>query len=500
MREANLIVSLIEQIADTGGRIEKEKLIAKLVESELGRFILKWTYDPFITFGIKPAMQDPSGMNLEFRTGMVEKLLNKLAQRELTGHAAQRELAEVMMAFDKDGQQLLYWILSKDLKAGIAITTINTVFPNLIPVFSVQRAHAYEERKVKKWPVVGEPKLDGLRTTFRARDSHGGFFSRSGKRFPALDFLVGPMLKTAELAYAGTKSEILKGFLRPSASSGFDFIIDSEAMTGLFNSTGAVRRKSVQASDAEIHMFEINSGAIFDAEGSVGEAYMVRRKLLEEFFGYAQEAGINELQMTPRYFLNNDAEVQEYYDKFLNKSLATYLSRGDEELEAEYLKTLLDEDGVPKKLEGMIVKHTDDAYEKRKSYSWMKLKGEETEDLPIVGFFNGKSDSKYANILGGAIVDRKGVEVRIGGGWSDPLRQEMAELWAQDAALLGIDPNVGFDGLVLTADQLATDGLQFANRLIEVKFHEVTPDGSLRHPNFRRFRDDKAGEVEKLAA
>ena len=28
-------------------------------------------------------------------------------------------------------------------------------------------------------------------------------------------------------------------------------------------------------------------------------------------------------------------------------------------------------------------------------------------------------------------------------------------------------------------------------KVIEVKYHEVTPDGSLRHPRFYRWRDDK---------
>lgn len=36
--------------------------------------------------------------------------------------------------------------------------------------------------------------------------------------------------------------------------------------------------------------------------------------------------------------------------------------------------------------------------------------------------------------------------------------------------------------------------------MIEVEFHEVTPDGSLRHSRFNRFRDDKQDEPIDMAA
>jgi DNA ligase-1 len=65
-------------------------------------------------------------------------------------------------------------------------------------------------------------------------------------------------------------------------------------------------------------------------------------------------------------------------------------------------------------------------------------------------------------MLGGFIVDYKGKEVRVGSGFSDAERHD---LWFSKHSQIG--------------------------NIIEVKYHEVTPDGSLRHPVFGGFRYDK---------
>jgi len=65
-------------------------------------------------------------------------------------------------------------------------------------------------------------------------------------------------------------------------------------------------------------------------------------------------------------------------------------------------------------------------------------------------------------MLGAAIVTYKGKRVRVGSGFSDEQRQQF---WANPNSIKG--------------------------KIIEVQFHEETPDGSLRHPRFVRVREDK---------
>lgn len=479
MSTASDIMSLIRLIADTSSRSEKERLVANLAADELGKFVLKWAYDPFITYGVKPAKPDKQGkLQVGFRETLVQPLLERLAQRKLTGNLAAVEIEETFQAFDKDGAELLWLILSKDLKCGIAETTINTVSPGLIPVFSVMRAHKFEEKRVKSWPQALEPKLDGFRVTFLCRDGNGGFFTRSGKRMPSLDYLVEDTIAVALKALTASNSQDLRftlstrpGDLARMAREDLNFMLDGEAMSGSFNETsGALRRESEQAKNAVYHIFDMMSYADFDADGSVGRPFKERRALVQEFVGYANgatdDADLSEvIKMTPLYLVNSAQEIHDYYGRFR--------ARG---------------------LEGAMLKNLDGLYDKKKTYAWMKLKAEESEDLPIVGAYPGEPGTKYEHCLGGAIVKRaNGVLVRVGGGWSDEEREELWKAYHEDLAELERNG--------ATIDDPSFDGQpRFLIRLIEVMFHEETPDGSLRHPRKKRFRDDKAGEIEKKAA
>ncbi|WP_326894433.1 hypothetical protein U8P73_36720 (plasmid) [Rhizobium beringeri] len=203
----------IEDIASTSSRTDKERLTKTLRRVRYRQVPFStWAYNPFITFGITPAISDNAGkLAFEFKPSLVEPLLQQLSSRELTGMAAEREIGEVMAALNEDGQRLLFLILSKDLKCGIAANTINQAMPGLIPVFSVQRAVAYEAKRVTK-VMKAEFKLDGNRNTFLSKDGNGGFFSRTGNRVVPLDFLVPYVMKAA--AYAAQKgSDALKKVL-----------------------------------------------------------------------------------------------------------------------------------------------------------------------------------------------------------------------------------------------------------------------------------------------
>lgn len=112
--------------------------------------------------------------------------------------------------------------------------------------------------------------------------------------------------------------------------------------------------------------------------------------------------------------------------------------------------------------EGVVVKPMEYEYVDKRSFDWMKLKAINTVDARIVDIFEGTG--KYSSSAGGVIIQMPDSEVlvRVGSGFSDEQR-----------------------------DHIYADPDMFIGRMIEVKYHEVTPDGSLRHPRFYRWRDDK---------
>ncbi|OWZ90477.1 hypothetical protein B9J07_28235 [Sinorhizobium sp. LM21] len=506
--DAYAVARLIEDIGATSSRTEKERLTKTLAESDLGKFILSYAYNPFVTYGITPVISENAGkFKFDFKQSLVEPLLKKLAARQLSGMAAEREIGEVMGALNEDGQRLLFLILSKDLKCGIAENTINQAMPGLVPVFSVQRAHPYEAKRLKPGKVYkGEFKLDGQRNTFLCKDNNGGFFTRSGKRVPALDFLVPIVMQAASYAVSAASPE-LKAFLRRDGEETLNFMLDGEAMMGLFEDTGAFRRKEADAIGSELHLYDFLGYDDFDAVGSVGPILRERRKALAEFVQLAKKAlagsaNADAIQIVPQVFINNDAEAQAFFERARSMTLARYLARGNAEREKELLKVTIDRaTGEPKVLEGAVIKDEEAQYDKKKSYAWMKMKAEETIDLRITGAYPGELHTELENTLGGIQVLHGEVPVNVGGGYKRTERDELWELWQEDLKN-GTLEITKVENNKKRFDYTPNPGYtpKLVGRILEVEFMEVTPDGSLRHNRAIRFRDDKDGEIESKEA
>jgi hypothetical protein len=216
-------------------------------------------------------------------------------------------------------------------------------------------------------------------------------------------------------------------------------VFDGEAVSGSFNQTASeVRKKDVQCVDAVYHVFDVLPGSVFTS-GSKAKQYMYRRQDVERL---PKDGTVRQLGLTLAYGFD---EITKIYERNREQGL-----------------------------EGVIVKMLDGVYSLKRSYDWMKIKAEETLDLRVVGAFEGTG--KYLGRLGGLTVDYEGVKVNVGSGFSDEQREEFWNAYGCDTT---DNPRLKNSPSVLLG------------RTIEVQYHEVTPDGSLRHPRFVRFRGDK---------
>lgn len=473
------ILRVLDDVAGTGARSQKELLLSRALNGdELFQRVMKWTYDPFTTYGLTPERQ--SGCGARDLDDAFWGLLGALSARKVTGNAARDAVYNLMFNSNTATAEILWRILSKDLRAGFTANTINKVMPGLVPSFECMLSHKYEPKRIKKWPVAIEPKLDGLRAICLVKNGEAKFYSRAGKEFTALAHLGPKVVEWVEKvrtylmfqcsAYIGAdgvakpKNPQKAAYLGWLGHEDVSLALEGEVLTGGFAATtGDVRRKSEEASNAEYHVFDVVPYHVMTgAYVSWNESLRARRHFLEHAIHHLPEG--SPIKLVPQLQAGSHEDVVAIYEAFRDTSLANYLAGRNLELEAELKKTIGDHP-----LEGAIVKPLEALYEKKRSYGWLKIKAQETEDLVVVDAFEG--EGKYVGKLGGLIVDRKGVQVRVGGGFSDEQRTVFWALYQVDKKF----PD-------LKGEMLGS--------IIEVEFHEVTPDGSLRHPRFVQFRRD----------
>lgn len=446
------IYDLIEAIGAVSGRNEKEKLLEVAINDETLIEVLRYANDPLITFGITPPKRLAREVGCEFDEVLTWSLLEKLRARTLTGNAARDEVKDMMACLTPKSAVLFERILNKDLRCGITATTINKVAPGTVPLFGVMLAHKYEEKRIKTFPVGVEPKLDGLRVMGLIRGNDARFFSRTGKPFPALDHLAEPVYRMVTRAWQAAnfiiasdtrdsnQRELAKLYRNLLGGDSPRLVIDAEAIAGSFNeTTGAVRRKSEVATDAVLHMFEaLPYDKIVGEPTPFGMIYKRRRNFLEFVASFAKPS--DPIKTTFFQTAHSHDEIAAIY--------AAHRADG---------------------FEGAMVKPLDGLYVKTRSHAWLKCKNESSENLRVVSAFEGTG--KYEGQLGGLIVERAGVQVRVGGGFTD---EQRAEIWAERTDIIG--------------------------KIIEVEYHEIIKEsGSLRHPRFSGFRDTIEDLEEKAS-
>lgn len=366
------------------------------------------------------------GENVSVRAEL-EPLLENMMLGVLSGAEAEATIANFKQTHDEKAWHVLRAILEKKPGAGFTASSVNKARKGTIWTFDCMLAHKFEEHRVKKWPVAVEPKIDGVRCLIMLQPTRSGspdigFFSRSGNEYTTFGHLEEPLSKLWEL-----NATLLSG--KGGA------VIDCEMDSGQFNETvSQARKKEGQATDAVARCFDFVTGHVW-TEQEKSPTYVTRRGWLTQFVG-GKTPLFDNIVAVHAHVANSAEDVMALHARFQAEGL-----------------------------EGTIVKPLDHLYQRKRSHDWMKTKGFETHDLIITGMFEGAR--KYEGQMGGVIVDMNGVDVRVGGGWSDDDRRVM---WENQSDYIG--------------------------RMIEVGAHEMTPDGSLRHPRFIRWRDDKHSPAE----
>lgn len=427
------------------GTNEKIKCIQKYAsEFPIVKTLLRMTYDPYITYGIKKIPAADEG-DLDIDQDELIALLHKLAKRELTGNSAREELMRIKSG--KRDNWIIDRIIGRDLKVNISVKSINKAVKNLIPVFNIALCERLEtESQIPEGYNVAQVKIDGTRNIaiVDIENQTVEHYSRAGIRIKQFDNMARLNAGLLELADEIIKEKCL---YRDGRNDSAKIVFDGEISGGSWSKT-------------------------INAKASVNENIEAKEKLIYYIFDYVPfdiwQTGVESDEM-PTLIERSDNLVKLIFrNMYVHEYIVfPYSLRSDKKTE------LIDfyHECLEMGYEGIVIKKEDSYYNFKKSKDWLKLKPVMDFDGKIEKVIEGTG--KYSGMLGAILVSGKTENdqefyTKIGTGFDDNQRKEY---WECRDSLIG--RTVEFEGQELT-DPDSKTGIY-----------------SVRFPSFKCFRLDK---------
>ena len=382
------VLGVIDHLAATSSRNDKERILAENTNNQLLKDILKFVYDPFILTGIstKKINKDTNTAHvIELNT--TEDVMQYL-QKNNTGRDI--DIANVhhfIYKHDKDLQDFYRQIFTKELKLGFTADTLNKVYgKNFISTFDVMLAKKFEEHKHK---ITGDfvitKKLDGNRLVVVKEDGVVKSFTRQGKKYDGLE-------------------EIESDFINlPIDNIVFDgeLIADTGGSTQEIyaETTSKARRKGSNKTGLIFHVFDMLPLSEFK-NGKSKQNCIERKHFLSQIFN------------------NHDFQYcQELQPLYIGKDLSQV------DVWMEY--------AAKQEWEGLMI-NLDCPYVCKRTDFILKVKNMNTCDLCVIDFEEGTG--KNVGKLGSIVVDYKGYRCGVGSGFTDVDRNE---IWNNQEKYIG---------------------------------------------------------------
>ena len=181
MTTTNSVYDIIIELANTSKRNEKLAILEANRDNHLLKESIRLAYDPNIKFWIKKIPSKRTYVRTNDCLSMDIVLFSELGRiynRNLTGHAAIDLLIHLLSTTSEDNSKVIELIIKKDLDCGIAESTINKVWPKLIPEFKeIMKCHDSIEHI--EYPAFAQTKCDGSRCIVECLDIDGDYIAYS---------------------------------------------------------------------------------------------------------------------------------------------------------------------------------------------------------------------------------------------------------------------------------------------------------------------------------
>lgn len=187
LMSSNNVFEIIELVASNDSKNAKIEILRELSEEEPALVrVLKYAYDPLVSFGMLNIDAKPAG-EAEFNED-TWSVLQDLYERNLTGSTAKRVVQEMLREMSPESCELFLRILRKDLQCGISVSTINKAIPGCIRKMGYMRCQLMHDVSIDDWEVEKgsyvQLKADGMFLNMIYENCELTFTTRKGFSFP----------------------------------------------------------------------------------------------------------------------------------------------------------------------------------------------------------------------------------------------------------------------------------------------------------------------------
>lgn len=447
MTDSTGIAAALQAIADTSSTKAKGEMLAKALAAHPDHLprVIAYAYSPEIMFGVRQ-VPDVDRFGVEDFSAETYSLLDRLASRQLTGHAALDAIRQALGQLNGPSAQLLRNIIGKDLRAGFAETTIQKVYPGLLPVAPYMRCSLPSDVKFEEWEwaegVYSQIKADGLFANLNYDGEIAWLTSRSGKPLQGAWF--DSICEQAQSCLAfGTQTH---GEIVVLDASGI--VLPREVGNGIVNSVA-------QGGEAPAGYCPVYKAwdqiplSRATSKGRYGEDYCDRFAALVVTLKALKPYGARQaIQVIETRIVHSLREAYEHY--------ADALNRGEE--------------GTIVKRPTMPWRDTGSSGERGQ----VKLKLEAPCELVIVGFVPGKKTGKHAKTFGSLLCESSDGLLRVAvSGLTDDLR---AKIHANREWWLGKIITVTFNAILYSKNLSKKAHSLFLPRYTELREDRTSPD------------------------
>ena len=379
------VIKIFKQLQNTSGKKDKEAIIAANKDNDLFKANLMFLLDDRVKTGVatkslkKNINYDGYVMAIKTWEDCLLYLIHNNTGKDIDILKIQMF---IRMNTDEEDRWFYEGMVTKTLKIGVDVKTVNKVIPNLIYEWKVQLGSPYDKLKLKK----GEKfflsrKCNGVRASYKK----GKLMSRQGKEFTGVDHIIKD-IEALNLDTYFIDGELIR--------KNMDNIDDGDNFR---LSTSIVNSKTDNKEELQLIIFDMFPIETIIDNNRTLEKYSIRKQRMLDIKKIIEQKGVENLSVVEMYYEGTDqSQIQYWLDKVSDEGF-----------------------------EGIML-NKDAPYYFKRTTSLIKCKKFKEIDLRCIGV-KISDTGKYKGLVGAITCKYGDFTVDVGSGLDDEERQKFAK-------------------------------------------------------------------------